>query len=75
MPASPLGPALIELAQSVLNELNGRDAPLDQRIEALKVVGTLHLGLSKLDKGDDGDDKNAGLPAMRERLRMAAGGK
>lgn len=74
MPASPLGPALIELAQGVLAELNGKEAPLDQRIEALKVVGTLHLGLSKLDKNEPEDDKGTGLPAMRERLK-AIGGK
>ena len=67
MANSTLNDKLLALAESVLDEVDG--CPLDQRIEALKVIGALHLGLRKLDKGEPEDDKGTGIPAMRERLR------
>lgn len=77
---SDLGGKLTALAEGILDELlEAPDAPLDQRIDALKAIGTLHLGLRKLDGkkgGDEADDTGPSMAAMRERIRQASeGGK
>jgi hypothetical protein len=68
-----LGDSLVKLAQSVLDDLNTGDSPLDQRIDGLKAVGSLYLGLKKHIKEPEPDDDTPSLRAMRERVKAAEG--
>ncbi len=78
-PDSDLGEKLTRLAEGVLDELLSTDGnpttpSLDQRIDAIKVIGTLHLGLRRLNgKVPDEPDDAGGLPAMRERMKAVTG--
>lgn len=68
---------LTQLADEVLDDLLSGDeaVTLDQRLDGLKVIGAMHLGLRKLnDKVKPDGEEAGGLPAMRERLRALAGG-
>lgn len=63
------------LALGIIRE--AKDKSLDLRIDALKAVTTLHLGLAKIN-GKVGDDapSDTGLPAFRKRIEEASqGGK
>jgi hypothetical protein len=77
-PDSDLGEKLTRLAEGVLDEMLSTDGnppkpPLDQRIDAIKVIGALHLGLRRLNgKVPDDSEDAGGLPAMRKRM-LAAG--
>lgn len=75
---SNLGEKLARLAEGVLDEMLSTDGEtpkptLDQRIDAIKVIGALHLGIRRL-RGTvpEETDESGGLPAMRERMRQAA---
>jgi hypothetical protein len=72
-----LGDKLVQLAEGVLDDLNagqGDTKPsLDQRIDGLKAVGSLYLGLKKHIKEPEPDDDTPSLRAMRERVRVAEG--
>ena len=48
--ASDLGSKLNELAEDILDEMltPGNEVNLEQRIDALKAIGTLHLGLLRI---------------------------
>ncbi len=76
-PDSDLGEKLTRLAEGVLDELLSTDGnpttpSLDQRIDAIKVIGTLHLGLRRLNgKVPDESGEDGGLPAMRARMKAA----
>ncbi len=76
-PDADLGEKLTRLAEGVLDELLSTDGnpttpSLDQRIDAIKVIGTLHLGLRRLNgKVPDDSDDAGGLPAMRARMKAA----
>lgn len=67
---------LTELAGKVLTKLNSDDGvTLDQRLDGLKVIGTLHLGLRKLNgKTAPDEEGTGGLVAARERMRALAEG-
>ena len=77
-PDSDLGDKLTRLAEGVLDELlttdgNPPTASIEQRIDAIKVIGALHLGLSRLNGKVPVDlDDAGGLPAMRRRMDEAA---
>lgn len=47
---SELGTKLGKLAEGILDNLleDGSEAPMEQRIDALKAIGTLHLGLLRI---------------------------
>lgn len=75
-----LGLKLTRLADEILDELlceNGEKTPLGQRIDALKAISTMHLGMTKLSgkmpPADEGDGPS--VPAMRERLKAVGGGE
>lgn len=79
LPDAPhFGTKLNQLAENILDELlkAGNKVSLDQRIDALKAVGTLHLGLAKLagkmPKGDD--DLPTDFSEIRKRVHAANGG-
>lgn len=76
--SSDLGEKLTRLAEGVLDEmLDATDIPaLDQRIEAIKVIGTLHLGLQKLKGGAKSDEESSGgMADMRRKIQQAGEGK
>lgn len=79
-PPADLGDKLTRLADGVLDELLDANAAtgkpsLDQRLDALKTIGTLHLGLLKQNgKKVPEEDGQSGLPAARRRLMAIAGG-
>ena len=76
MPDNPvaLGESLIQLAQSVLDDLNATEKPsLDQRIDGLKAVGALYLGLKKHTKEPEPDEGGFSLKATRERIKAVEG--
>jgi len=68
-----LGDKLIQLAESVLDDLNTGEKPLDQRIDGLKAVGALYLGLKKHTKEPEPEDDGFSLKATRERIRAVEG--
>lgn len=71
---SDLSAELVELARDIIKE--AADSPLDLRVDVLKAVTTLHLGLAKNSAKLPGDESgDSGLPAMRERIRQASEGK
>jgi hypothetical protein len=72
---SVLGDKLTRLAESVLDDLLTGEPPLDQRIDGLKAVGALYLGLKKHIKEPEPDDTGLSLKAMRDRVRAAGEGK
>lgn len=77
---SDLGPKLGRLAEQILDELltPGSDIKLDQRIDALKAIGTLHLGLKKISaklEPDEEHDSVVSMTAMRKRLRATDKGE
>ena len=75
MPDNPaaLGDSLIQLAQGVLDDLNTGDHPLDQRIDRLKAVGALYLGLKKHTKEPEPEEDGFSLKATRERIKAVEG--
>lgn len=75
---SDLGGKLTRLAEGVLDEMLDatETPPLDQRIEAIKVIGQLHLGLQKAKGGAKSDEESAGgMSAMRRKIEQAGEGK
>ncbi len=77
-----LGNKLIRLAEGVLDDLlveQGEKPAVDQRIDAIKAIGTLHLGLlrqSGKNKGDDDDDGSVpSMSALRNRIKGSGEGK
>ncbi len=68
-----LGDKLTQLAESVLDDLLTGESPLDQRIDGLKAVGALYLGLKKHIKGEEPPDDDSSLRAIRERVKAAEG--
>lgn len=69
-----LGPKLSQLAEGILDELlePASDVALDQKIDALKAIGTLHLGLARLagkKKDDDGEEEGFSMLEFRRRMR------
>lgn len=76
--ADILGSKLKQVAEGVLDELLDDPGPISQRIDAIKAIGTLHLGLRRAgDKLPSPDDEAPGntLKDMRERVRAAGEGK
>lgn len=75
--APQLGPKLTQLAEKILDELLSEqsDASLPARIDALKAISTLHLGLEKLagkmPSGDDGETTT--FSSLRRRVQENTG--
>ena len=74
-PPVDLGAKLNRLALSIIDDLLRPDVPLDQRIDGLKAVTTLHLGTIKLSDKMPRDDDRDGTTfgAMRDRLTAIDG--
>lgn len=70
-----LGDKLTQLANGVLDELLRDPGSLEQRMDAIKVIGTLHLGLKKISgkMAEEDDPNGASLRAIRERVKAAEG--
>lgn len=71
---------IVELADGILDELlmPGCEFTLDQRVDALKAIGTLHLGLAKQKgrgKVDEDETFGANVKDMRARVAAANGAK
>ena len=75
IPADEMGEKLTRLASNILDELleEGNDTPLGQRIDALKVIGPLHLGLRRLDKRVPSDADLPGFNDVKRRLGVVGG--
>jgi len=74
-----LGDKLTQLAEVVLDEMldtDGEPTSLEQRIDAIKAIGSLYLGLRRVNgKVPEEADEPSGLPAMRKRIQEAEKGK
>lgn len=74
-----LGDKLKQLAMGVLDDLldvSGDKMSLDARIDAIKVIGNLHLGLRRVGDKVPSPDEDAGPTFLDMRARVdAAGGK
>ena len=68
-----LGDKLSRLAENVLDDLNTGEKPLDQRIDGLKAVGALYLGLKKHNKDPEPDEDGSSLNKIRDRVKAAEG--
>lgn len=72
-----IGNKLNQLAERILDEIleSGNGTTLDQQIDVLKAVGTLHLGMKKINAklSPDDDEGAASVPAMRAKLKSVGG--
>jgi hypothetical protein len=71
-----LGDKLTVLAGDILDKLLAPDnaTPLAEKIDAVRVIGTLHLGMRKLGaKVEPDEESETSLPAMRGRLKAVGG--
>jgi hypothetical protein len=76
MPDTPqLGPKLTELAETILDELlaPGNDASLNQKIDALKAVGGVYLGMQKLAGKLREDEDDVPARSFRDLRRQVEG--
>lgn len=71
-----IGPKLTQLAEKILDELLcDTQVSLQARVDALKAISTLHLGLEKLSgrmpRDDDGDTTT--FSSLRRRVQETTG--